>query len=312
MKNFDELYNKTKQELPDEFSILETTNYFRLSVGQILLLIVFLPILITVIPAIIFENYSLFIYLLAGYIAFFIVVLMFIGIVQQKQDSVNAPEVYKSVFKRMLFNYNNNFRLETRFNSPEEDIYKNLGFFEKVSEFHMSDRILGYLDNDPRFIKQITMCDIKVYGKTTDTSINDDFVGLFCIFHLPFDTQSVIALRSDVRKNSFTGNVPKLEMDNQTFEKKFDVYASDKILAMRIFTADFMQYILDYHDGINPPFVFTLNGNKLLIRLRTGRDSFDLAQKKRIKKMLEDDFSAIDTAYNICNKIYSNISEKEL
>ena len=308
MKNFDKLYEKTKKDLPDDFNILETIKYRSLTLGQTLALIVILPILVSVVPAIILKDELVFINCLIIYVAFFMVVLFIIGIIDQRQSHINAPRIYRSIFTRMLCNYNDTFHMQEIYNSSEQKLYIDYGLFEKVSEFHISDKIIGYIENNI----EMTLCDIKVYGKTTDASINDDFVGLFCVFKLPFDTNSVIALRSDVRKNSFTGKQPKLQMDNQTFEKTFNVYASDSILAMRIFTADFMQYILDYHDGKNPPFVFTINRDKLLIRIRTGRDSFELPPRKKLKDVLEADFSAIDTACNICSKIYTNISEKEL
>ena len=90
MKNFNELYNKTKQELPDEFRLLETTNHFSLSGVQLLILIVLLPILVIIVPTIIFESHLLFIDLLAGYIAFFFVVLFVIGTIKQKQANLKT------------------------------------------------------------------------------------------------------------------------------------------------------------------------------------------------------------------------------
>ena len=241
MKNFDKLYEKTKQELPEDFKELENYKYRTLSINQTLALLVFLPIIVAVIPAVIFQNGTVFIYCLGLYIACIVGILLVIAFVSEKQARINPPGTYRSIFTRMLYNYNNTFHIQPLYNGPEEELYIDYGLFEKVSEFYKSDRINGYIEDNI----EMTLSDIKVYGKPTDTSINDDFIGLFCIFKLPFDTNSVIALRSDVRKNSFTGKQPKLQMDNQTFEETFNVYASDKILAMRIFTADFMQYILD-------------------------------------------------------------------
>ena len=311
MNNFNELYEKARSKNPEAFEQIEKSNKLVLSSSQFLILFLFVPLGIIPFVSFIFWSLMLFIVLIFIYIICFIIVITILGLKESSQKTLknndDLPYLYKDIFSSILKQYNPSFNFSASRYEQSETKYR-LGYFEEHIEFHSNDTIIGKIDE----AIPIAICDIKAFGKSTNATINNDFIGLFCICTLPINTNSVIALRSDVKTNSFSSNQPKLNMDNASFESKFNVYASDRLLAMRIFTADFMQYILDYHNGINPPFAFTINNNQLLIRIRTDRDSFELQGKRYNKSLLESDLKAIDTACNICKKIYTNISEKDI
>ncbi len=69
---------------------------------------------------------------------------------------------------------------------------------------------------------------------------------------------------------NYSGYKNKLEMDSSEFEKKFDVFASDKIIGMQILTADIMEEILQFKNKIKEDFDIFINNNVIYLRFHCG------------------------------------------
>lgn len=66
----------------------------------------------------------------------------------------------------------------------------------------------------------------------------------------------------------------KVNMDNYTFEKIFDVISDDSILAMRILTPDVQKYLVDFYKNSELNFEISINENKIYFRF-TDNNIFD-------------------------------------
>ena len=60
-------------------------------------------------------------------------------------------------------------------------------------------------------------------------------------------------------------------MDSSDFEEIFDIYAEDKIYAMRILTTDVMMLLLDFYEKYEMKFEIILKEQKIFLRFYTGK-----------------------------------------
>ena len=66
----------------------------------------------------------------------------------------------------------------------------------------------------------------------------------------------------------------KVNMDNYTFEKLFDVISDNQILAMRILTPDVQKYLVDFYQNSELNFEISINEDKIYFRFK-GNNIFD-------------------------------------
>lgn len=110
-----------------------------------------------------------------------------------------------------------------------------------------------------------------------------DYDGILYEIKLPFSIDSKLYLRSDKRldhagflKKLATPNPDmrlskiKVQLDSEEFERLFDVYAENKMLAMQIFTADIMKDLEKLYTKTSNKFELTIDNDMLYIGFATG------------------------------------------
>lgn len=95
------------------------------------------------------------------------------------------------------------------------------------------------------------------------------FKGIFVYSEMKkYFPSSIKILNNDPLKSK------KVNMDNYTFEKIFDVISDDSILAMRILTPDVQKYLVDFYKNSELNFEISINENKIYFRF-TDNNIFD-------------------------------------
>lgn len=159
----------------------------------------------------------------------------------------------------------------------------------------------------------LKMAELKVYkdvesseGSTTHFK---KFEGLFAQVTLKKSIHSKIF----VFKDSLIDGKEIIKTDSLSFNNYYDLYAEDKLLAMRILTSDVIDYILHLREEKNVDFDFTIIDNQLSIRLHCSRMFEPPSQKDFLnKKVLFSYYEALDTIFNLCHKLNEIIEDKEL
>lgn len=213
------------------------------------------------------------------------------------------------IIKKFIKEYNENLEYEP--NSGIDRLTYNKGEFESYDLFHSEDLITGTLEDGCK----IRMSEVKTEDETTDsegnTETNTVFHGLFAEVKL----QKLIYTDMKVRKNSISifNKKDKIEMDSSQFEKIFNVYSTDKIIAMQLLTSDVMQMLIEFKEKYKITPEFTITGNNLYIRFATG----GVFEAQILKKAL--DYDTLFKYYNIINftlglteKILKNIKETDI
>lgn len=185
------------------------------------------------------------------------------------------------------------------------------GEFESYDLYYTEDLIQGVIEGK----YDVTMAEVHTMNESTDedgnTSRTTVFHGLVAKIDFEKQVKAQIKIRKD--KIKLFNKETRVEMDSGEFEENFDVYATDKIIAMQILTADIMQMMLDFKqkNGLRPE--LTLSGNTLIIRFATGNlfeakvfeDSLDY---KTLKKY----YDTINFTLDLAKSFVKNIEETEI
>ena len=197
--------------------------------------------------------------------------------------------------------------------SISSSIY-NKAEFEFYDRFHSNDYIYGKING----IIPIQLGDIHTENVHTDsdghTTYTTVFRGLFSEITLPKNLLSTIKIRSDKGMlGKLLSNKTQVEMDSQQFEKYFDVFTTDKILAVRILTSDIMNYMIDFKLQNKVTFELTIKNRSMYLRIHCD----DMFEGKLSKSAL--DFETLHKYYRFLNfmcelneKIYNVIQEKDI
>ena len=298
MKNFNEIYER----IYGECSIyLEQARKEKIKK----LVIINIPIiLIGIFLMLLLEDEETTFYLI-------IIVILLISKISTKSFK---KSIYNSTFKNKVIRslvkeYNKDFEYIPSKGIPQITYMK--GNFEKFDTYYSEDLIYGLLESK----YTINMAEVKTEKESTDykgrRSKTTVFEGLFAEIYLDKNINANILIREN--SLSLFGNDFKLEMDSGEFEKIFNVYSTNKIIAMQLLTSDVMEFFIDFKNKNKITPEVTLEGNKLYIRFPIG----NIFEAKVIRKAL--DYSTLKNYYDIINytltlteKFIKNINETEV
>ncbi len=150
----------------------------------------------------------------------------------------------------------------------------------------------------------------KVKNKDRTTYI-PMFDGLFAMSQISKNVCEELKISPD--KFKFFGNYKKTVLDSSEFEKRFDVYSSDKIIAMRILSPDTMEALTSFYDKYKVDFEVLIKGNDLYLRFFTG----NLFEYKRLKSMSNKKelflyYSTVKFVIDLTKKINRVVNEIEI
>lgn len=138
---------------------------------------------------------------------------------------------------------------------------------ERVDVFFAEDFIIGNLNKDT----YIAIADIHV-EKEENIEKNEPlrilFNGLFATTTINKNINTTIRILNNEIKIVADDDFVKL--DSQEMEKNFDVYATNKMLVMRLFTPEIMEMINKFYNQYKIRFEIIVNNNLVYFRFHTG------------------------------------------
>ncbi len=295
MKNFNEIYEEVYRECSEPLEIL------RKRARNGFIATTFISVLIGAILSIITKN-TIFI------VIAIIITALYMGFSKSRKQ-YNATFKGK-IIKSFIKEYSESLEFYPTRGIPQTTYLR--AKFESYDNYYSEDLITGTLEGG----YAINMSEVKTETESTDsdgdTTTSTVFHGLFAEVEL----SKVLNAYMRIRKNGialFSNKKDKIEMDSGEFEKKFNVYSTDKIIAMQLLTADIMQMLIDFKEKNKITPEMTIEGNRLYIRFSTG----EVFEANLIKKAL--DYSTLNKYYNIINftldlteKFLKNINETEV
>ena len=293
MKNFNQIYEAVYKESAEELEIARKNAIKNIAIK------VGIIIIIGIVFSLIIKSFM--------FIIFFLVIAILVGILSTNK---NYSQLFKNkVIGKFVKEYSENLDyLPNRGIAPSAYIR---GGFERFDRFFSNDAIIGTLEGG----YPINMAEVHTEEKSKDedghTTYRTIFYGLFA----EIDINKIIPTTIKIRKNSISlfSNKDKIEMDSGEFEKIFNVYADNKIIAMQLLTADIMQMFIDFKEKNKITPEITLYRNNLFIRFATG-NVFEATMFKNALDFdsLKKNYDIINFTLEITDKIVKNIQETEI
>ncbi len=223
-------------------------------------------------------------------------------------SSANYSKVYREqIIKAVIKNYNS----EWQYNPNEgisSQIYK-IGNFEGYSDYRSEDlitgNILGY---------KFSLSDVHTERESTDSDGNSSsrtlFFGPVAVIELNKFNDFSLIIATD--KLKLFDKKDYVELDNQLFEEKYDVFTSDKITALRILTPSLTNKILELYNNFGYFYEFRLIKGLLFFRFHS--DSLFEPHPNDIKKealSIAYYFKMLDGMTEIIEEIINKLDEIE-
>lgn len=251
-----------------------------------------------------------------GIIALIVFILLLYIIFANKK----SEEEYSSIFKTQIINkfiklINNKLEYK-RDNLNYQQLlnnYKTANFTnEPVNLFEPDDYITGFLDDET----YVEICDLNVKRKVDEYYKNGrkvkNFVQTFQGIFVKTACINNIGTHIKISKNKlkFFKNKRRLEMDSQEFEKYFDVYSENKIIAMQLLTSDIMVILVDFYKKYGLEYEIVVKENNIYLRFFTGPMFEPTIFKSSIDKMkLSQYFGILKFVLDVTNEINKAIKE---
>lgn len=101
------------------------------------------------------------------------------------------------------------------------------------------------------------------------------FSGLFVKMKSPKKFNGKFFLRNEDRELIPELAKLKVELDSQKFENYFNIYCTNKVVAMQLLTADIMKLLVDFREETGIEYEITIKNSFVYIRFRCGRRLFE-------------------------------------
>ena len=183
----------------------------------------------------------------------------------------NYKKIYKqTVVEKIVKKYNEKLYYST--DGITRMDYNISNFDSKFELFESEDRIYGRLKTgDNLQIAEIRTFVVNKYqmdGQTKEEKVKT-FEGMYGIVRLEKNLLSNI----NVKLDSITqrNNKDRVEMDSSEFENYYDLITKDKIMAMRIFTADLIEELINIKKNTKIPVELKIDENMIYFRYKCGQ-----------------------------------------
>lgn len=193
-----------------------------------------------------------------------ILIFVISSIIVKKEKDIYINE-YKKIIPKFIKIINPKLQYLNSTDLLERE-YKDAEFDSlKYNKYYEDDYIIG--DISPEIKAEIANVLIRYeVGDNKETR----FSGMFACCSSKTDfLKNIIKIK--VNNYAKEEKNKKVQMDSTDFEKYFDVYCEDKILAMRILTADIMELMVEFYNKYNLFFEIVYKNNKIYLRFFTGK-----------------------------------------
>lgn len=319
MKNFDEIYEELQStnnnELNEAWKEAKKESEKANKIGIAICLIIDILIIAFFIKNILIVK-GHFVYmpmiivaLATNIIAFGIVKLIF------SKSNRKYTEIYKNiVINKLMSNFYNNLEYFPQKEMPEY-IYEKANYNEYYNRYRSEDYLEAVINNQ----YSIQMAEIKTQKvesytdsqgrrQTRTTTI---FNGLFSKILMHKSIKGELRIEQN---GTMVFDKKRLEMDSSEFEKYFDVQSSDKILGMRLLTADIMEELIEFQNKTNMKYNVYIKDDELYLRFHSG-PMFEVGNLKNgaiDKETLRKYFYMLNFTYNLSNKFIDLVNDIEI
>lgn len=279
MKSFNELYEEIYIENYDEVEGKRKKAIYKFFTTIVITAI----ISIILVPKIIPSGDS------GISIVFIIFIVIMIGGVKLAGGYIGKSDFEERITEKFIKNIDEKLNYYPNHGIASEKY--NQGLFESYYKFYSKGYVEGKLEGK----NQIELAEVR----TTKKYINDNgreeevtsFYGIFENIECNKCIETPVTIRTDkaekgaIKKFLTMGPEERIrvETDSTEFEKYFDVFSTNPIIAMQILTADVMQLMVEFREQSNIDYELTIRQNKVYMRFHTIRSIWTKVVQKFIR-----------------------------
>lgn len=239
-------------------------------------------------------------------ILFIIPSLILVWLFEKRKRKYNE-EYRKNIIKELVKAINNNMNYDYDGNGEICDKYSEANFTdEEFNMFESTDYIYGKLENNIEMqLAKLSTLNCNQSGEIINK------VDTFIFAYNKINFISPCKLR--IRKNSIIKHINSVDMDDEEFEKYFDVYTSSHITAMQILTNDVMEEILYFYQKYGIDFEILIKEDNIYIKFNTG----DVFKPSILKRVIDNDllwiyYNILIFTISLCYRINKSLEGIEL
>lgn len=184
----------------------------------------------------------------------------------KKYNDIYVNNFKDKIIKNFVKYINHNLEYHQNGGKNLFNYYLDAKFEDKqFTHFTTDDYIEGINENGTN----IEMCNIALENYNNNGEfLNMVYEGIFSVTKL----NNYVTGEIRIKKNQYTlkNKNNKVEMDNNEFEKYFDVYSDSNILAMEILTHDIMEELVQFYKTYKINYEIVIKNNNIYIRFDTG------------------------------------------
>lgn len=246
-------------------------------------------------------------FMLIPFVSIFYLVISMVVIALVSNKAMGGTNYYKenvinglvtNVFEKATYTHNIGIR------SHE---YNNRAFQEKTCDRYSSEDLV-VTHNET----ELTFSEVHTEDRQQDSDGDTHYVTLFHGIYGYCNISREINTNIYITSNRLFGglNKSKIDMDMPEFEKKYDVYADDKIVAVQLLTADVMTELLELKEKLGFMFEIVIERNKIFFRIHSG-NLFEMAVFKNSMgvELLHKYYNTLEHVDKITKMINKNIQE---
>ena len=261
--------------------------------------------------------------IIPGATIFIIIGLMFVFVYMMKKASPYANNLadkqakygrYYQKFKELIIteilkNFDSNIYYEPKSGIKEE--HYESAKFEYFTTYSSENYIKGTINNNNEFEMAEVHASNVISSREEITDIKI-FNGLFMIINLSKNLNMKMKILND--KEGINENRHRLKMDSSEFEKYYDVFTTNAILAMRILTSNIMEELIQFIKETNIKYEISIRDDKLYIRFHTGNmfEPASISKYSLDKETLYRYYKILEFAFNVSEEIVKIIDDIEI
>lgn len=188
---------------------------------------------------------------------------------------------YKDIFiKNAVEQWVTSGKFESKRGIIQEEVY-NEALLKKEDRYKSEDYMYGLIDAYPFRSADLWLQDVRNSGKnsTTVTMFKGKYIEVF----MNTGVSSPICIKAFKKgKHLSKLGFMKIEVNNFTFNKTFDLYVKDENESREVMSDYFMDKLLALHKKY-PKFEIAIKNDKLIIAINNGKDAYDLSMYKSFK-----------------------------
>lgn len=250
-------------------------------------------------------SFALCVFLVAiiGPLVFVIALALIITLIILLITSKDKNSVFQEIIPSIIHDY----MKELNYNHYEgisSSIYREARF-EGYDRYHSDDLISGKI-NDQDFIMSEVHTESRHTDKDGHTYYTTIFHGAFAKVTLKKDFKCFLNIVNN-RIKIFSKD-EYITIDNEAFEKIYDVFTDDKIKTMRLLTPDVTTKMIDLYNETGIYCEIKIVNNVLYIRLYTGAlFNFSFSNPEKEAKLIGKSLAVIDSVFKVMENFIGEI-----